>query len=176
MIANAGIFSVGAPIADIEGADLAEIIGVDLAGVFHTLKVAVPHLNDGGSVIVVSSGAGLNGRPNIGHYVASKHGVVGSCARWRRSSGRGSIRVNSLHPTERRHADVHRRDDARLWVPYKDDPTAEDVEAVAHGIHVLPVGWVEMEDVANAVLFLASDEYRCVTGGPLPIDAGFLAH
>jgi NAD(P)-dependent dehydrogenase (short-subunit alcohol dehydrogenase family) len=77
VIANAGIFSVGGPIVDIEDQAWREMIDVNLTGVFHTLKVSVPHLADGGSVIITSSGAGLKGHPNVGHYVAAKHGVVG---------------------------------------------------------------------------------------------------
>ena len=176
VIANAGIFSVGAPIADMEPQTWQEMIDVNLTGVFHTLKVAVPHLNDGASVIIISSGAGLNGHPNIGHYVASKHGVVGLMRTLAKELGPRMIRVNSLHPTNVDTPMFTNDTMRRLWVPYKDDPTAEDVEAVARGIHVLPVGWVEMQDVTNAVLFLASDESRYVTGVPLPIDAGFLAN
>ena len=63
----------------------------------------------------------------------------------------------------------------RLFVPDKEDPTREDVEPVAMSLQLLPIGWVEMDDITNAVLFLASDESRYITGVPLPIDAGFAA-
>jgi NAD(P)-dependent dehydrogenase (short-subunit alcohol dehydrogenase family) len=83
------------------------------------------------------------------------------------------IRVNSLHPTN---VDTPMfANDAmfRLFVPDKPDPTREDVLPAAVGLNVLPIGWVESEDITNAVLFLASDESRYITGVPLPVDAGF---
>jgi (+)-trans-carveol dehydrogenase len=172
-IANAGIFSVGGPVADIEEQAWHEMIDVNLTGVFYTLKASVPHLNDGASVIITSSGAGLKGHPNVGHYVATKHAVVGLMRTLAKELAPRMIRVNSLHPTN---VDTPMfANDAmfRLFVPDKPDPTREDVLPVAVGLNVMPIGWVETDDISNAVLFLASDESRYVTGVPLPIDAGF---
>lgn len=173
VLANAGIFSVAGPIAEIDDQVWRDMIDVNLTGVFNTLKVAVPHINDGGSVIITSSGAGLKGHPNVGHYVAAKHGVVGLMRTLAKELAPRMIRVNSLHPTN---VDTPMfANDAmfRLFVPDKPNPGREDVLPAAEGLNLMPIGWVEPEDITNAVLFLASDESRYVTGVPLPIDAGF---
>ena len=175
VVANAGIWSPGGSIADMDEQTWQEMLDVNLTGVFHTLKVAVPHLNDGGSVIITSSGAGLSGHPNIGHYVASKHGVLGLMRTLAKELGPRRIRVNSLHPTNVDTPMFVNDTMFRLWQPDNDNPTLADIEPLAKGIHLLPVGWVETEDITNAVLFLASDESRYITGVPLPIDAGYAA-
>jgi (+)-trans-carveol dehydrogenase len=59
-----------------------------------------------------------------------------------------------------------------LFVPTSENPTLEEFETAAKTMHVLDLGWIEPEDVSHAVLFLASDESRYVTGIMLPIDAG----
>ena len=59
------------------------------------------------------------------------------------------------------------------WVGNLDDPTLEDVEPVYRSLNALPVPWVEPSDIANALLFLASDEARYITGITLPVDAGY---
>ena len=60
----------------------------------------------------------------------------------------------------------------KMFRPDLENPTADDMEVAAKFMHVLPVGWVETSDISNAVLFLASDESRYVTGLPLTVDAG----
>lgn len=60
----------------------------------------------------------------------------------------------------------------RLFRPDLESPNREEVEDIMRGMHPLPTGWVEVDDVSNAVLFLASDEARYVTGVALPVDAG----
>jgi NAD(P)-dependent dehydrogenase (short-subunit alcohol dehydrogenase family) len=60
----------------------------------------------------------------------------------------------------------------RLFRPDLENPNADDMKVVAQLMHVLPVGWVEPIDISNAVLFLASDESRYITGLPMTVDAG----
>ena len=62
----------------------------------------------------------------------------------------------------------------KLFLPDSANPTVEEFAAVSQSGHVLPVPWVDSEDVSNAVLFLASDESRYMTGVALPVDAGLL--
>jgi SDR family mycofactocin-dependent oxidoreductase len=177
--ANAGIATFSENAWSMEDDVWEETIAVNLTGVWKTLKAAIPAMIDagnGGAIVITSSTAGIKGMAGIAHYDSSKHGVVGLMRTLAKELGPRMIRVNSLHPTNVDTPMFTNETMRRLWVPYKDDPTADDVEAVARAIHVLPVGWVEMEDVTNAVLFLASDESRYVTGVPLPIDAGFLAN
>jgi NAD(P)-dependent dehydrogenase (short-subunit alcohol dehydrogenase family) len=84
-----------------------------------------------------------------------------------------SIRVNSIHPTTVQTPMLINDVNFRLFRPDLDDPTLEDVEPVYRSLNALPVPWVEPSDIANALLFLASDEARYITGITLPVDAGY---
>jgi NAD(P)-dependent dehydrogenase (short-subunit alcohol dehydrogenase family) len=99
--ANAGIASF-APAADLEEATWQDMIDVNLTGVWHAAKAAIPHLiagGRGGSIVLTSSTAGLVALPNMAHYVAAKHGVVGLMRTLALELAPHSIRVNSVHPT-----------------------------------------------------------------------------
>ena len=94
--ANAGIFST-APTAELTEEEWGQMIDINLTGVWRTCKAAIPHLiaNNGGSIIITSSGAGLKGFPNFAHYVSAKHGVVGLMRTLALELAPHSIRVNS---------------------------------------------------------------------------------
>jgi len=98
--ANAGIFRFGLA-EDLPEQTWQDMIDTNLTGVWHAAKAAIPHLRaaGGGSIILTSSAAGLEGMPNIGHYVAAKHGVVGLMRTLALELAPDMIRVNSLHPT-----------------------------------------------------------------------------
>jgi (+)-trans-carveol dehydrogenase len=176
--ANAGIFSFG-PLADLPEQEWRDMIDVNLTGVWHTVKAAVPHLKaaGGGSIILTSSTAGLRGMSNIGHYVASKHGVVGLMRTLALELAEHLIRVNSVHPTSVNTDMIQNSATYALFAP--DLPEAErtkdTLRARFQTMNALPVPWVEPVDISNAVLWLASDESRYVTGVTLPVDAGQLA-
>ena len=100
VVANAGIMTAGR-LWELSPEQWNEVIGVNLTGVWNTIKATVPVLIDqgeGGSVILTSSVAGLVGQPFVGHYAASKHGVVGLCRSLANELGEYNIRVNSVHP------------------------------------------------------------------------------
>jgi (+)-trans-carveol dehydrogenase len=80
--------------------------------------------------------------------------------------------VNSVHPTNVGTPMFVNDVTKRLFRPELENPEREDLEVVGRLMHVLPVGWVESVDVSNALLFLASDESRYITGVTLPVDAG----
>jgi (+)-trans-carveol dehydrogenase len=82
--------------------------------------------------------------------------------------------VNSVHPTQVNTPMAMNDATFRLFAPNKEHPGPEDFAPVSQMMHTLPVPWVEPEDISNAVLFLASDESRYVTGVQLPIDLGAL--
>ncbi len=84
------------------------------------------------------------------------------------------IRVNAVHPTTANTPMVHNPANMRMFLPDREAPTAEEYVAAMTAQNVLPVPWVEPRDVSNAVLFLASDEARYITGVSLPVDAGWL--
>jgi (+)-trans-carveol dehydrogenase len=89
--------------------------------------------------------------------------------------GQHSIRVNSVHPTNVNTPMFMNEGTMRLFRPDLENPGPDDMGVVAQMMHVLPVGWVEPQDISNAVLFLASDEAEYITGAALPIDAGAVA-
>jgi len=175
--ANAGISGAGR-MEDMPEQTWQDVIDVNLTGVWHTAKAAVRHLRaaGGGSIIITSSVCGLKGMPNIGHYVAAKHGVVGLMRTLALELAPDMIRVNSVHPTSVDTDMIQNSATYELFAPDlpADQRTKEVLGARFQELNALPIPWVEPVDISNAVLWLASDESRYVTGVTLPIDAGSL--
>ena len=175
IVANAGIGNGGATLDKTSEGDWTDMIDVNLGGVWKTVKAGVPHIlagGRGGSIILTSSVGGLKAYPHTGHYVAAKHGVVGLMRTFAVELGAQNIRVNSVHPTNVNTPLFMNEGTMKLFRPDLENPGPEDMKVVGQLMHTLPIGWVEPEDIANAVLFLASDEARYVTGVTLPIDGG----
>ncbi|BBZ15380.1 mycofactocin-coupled SDR family oxidoreductase [Mycobacterium branderi] len=175
IVANAGIGSGGDTLDQTSERDWRDMIDVNLSGVWKTVKVGVPHLlsaGRGGSIILTSSIGGLKAYANFGHYVAAKHGVVGLMRSFAVELGQHMIRVNSVHPTHVNTPMVMNESNYRLFRPDLDNPGPDDIAPICQAFHTLPIPWVEPEDISNAVLFLASDESRYVTGITLSVDAG----
>jgi (+)-trans-carveol dehydrogenase len=173
--ANAGILSHGLA-AELDETTWRDVIDINLTGVWHTAKAAIPHLiagARGGSIILTSSGVTLKGTPNFAHYVSAKHGLVGLMRTLALELAPHSIRVNSLHPTSVDTGMLRNEETLRLFRPDLRSPTVDDAGPAFQATNALPVPWVEPADISNAVLFLASDEARYITGVPLPVDAGF---
>ncbi|WP_024448647.1 mycofactocin-coupled SDR family oxidoreductase [Mycolicibacterium iranicum] len=173
--ANAGIGNGGQTLDHTSEADWTDMIDVNLSGVWKTVKAAVPHLisqGHGGSIILTSSVGGLKAYPHTGHYIAAKHGVVGLMRTFAVELGQHSIRVNSVHPTNVNTPLFMNEGTMKLFRPDLENPGPDDLAVAAQFMHVLPIGWVEPVDISNAVLFLASDESRYVTGLPMTVDAG----
>jgi SDR family mycofactocin-dependent oxidoreductase len=174
--ANAGIFIFGEPAHLVTESDWQDVIDINLTGVWHTAKAAIPHLIEqgtGGSIVLTSSTAGLKGFPGVSQYTASKHAVVGLMRTLALELAPYSIRVNSVHPTGVATDMILNEATFRLFLPDAENPTREQAAEVFATTNALPVPWVEPRDISNAVLFLASDEARYVTGVTLPVDAGF---
>jgi (+)-trans-carveol dehydrogenase len=175
IVANAGIGNGGNTLDKTSEEDWTDMIDVNLGGVWKTVKAGVPHIlagGQGGSIILTSSVGGLKAYPHTGHYVAAKHGVVGLMRTFAVELGQHMIRVNSVHPTNVNTPLFMNEPTMKLFRPDLENPGPDDLKVIAQMMHTLPIGWVEPEDVSNAVLFLASDESRYVTGVTLPIDAG----
>jgi (+)-trans-carveol dehydrogenase len=175
IVANAGIGNGGATLDKTSEGDWTDMIDVNLGGVWKTVKAGVPHIlagGRGGSIILTSSVGGLKAYPHTGHYVAAKHGVVGLMRTFAVELGAQNIRVNSVHPTNVNTPLFMNDGTMRLFRPDLENPGPEDMKVVGQLMHTLPIGWVEPEDIANAVLFLASDEARYITGVTLPVDGG----
>jgi SDR family mycofactocin-dependent oxidoreductase len=173
--ANAGIGGPMASMIDLEESAWDQMLDINLKGVWTTCKVAVPHMiagGDGGSIILTSSVAGLKPFANAGHYVAAKHGVIGLMRTLAVELAEHLIRVNSIHPTQVDTPMIRNDMVMRLFVPDKDEPTIDDFATVSQAMQTLPLPWVEAVDISNALLFLASDEARYITGVTLPVDLG----
>ncbi|OBJ59335.1 mycofactocin-coupled SDR family oxidoreductase [Mycobacterium asiaticum] len=174
VVANAGIGTI-APRLDRMDEDLwQEMIDVNLSGVWKSVKAAVPHLlsGSGGSIVLTSSVAGLKAYTHTGHYNAAKHGVVGLMRSFAVELGHKNIRVNSVHPTHVNTPLLINDMTFRLFRPDLENPGPDDLAPICQTFHTLPIPWVNAEDISNAVLFLASDEARYITGVTLPVDAG----
>ncbi|GAA2423465.1 mycofactocin-coupled SDR family oxidoreductase [Actinomadura vinacea] len=174
--ANAGIASF-APMHLMAEETWRDMIDVNLTGVWHTVKAAAAPLIEagkGGSIILTASSAGLKGAPNIGHYAAAKHGVLGLMKSLANELAAHMIRVNSVLPTGVGDTGMVNNEPMRkLFLPDADDPSHEDLGAAMGTLNALPIPWVECVDVSNAVLFLASEEARFITGTALSVDAGW---
>ena len=172
-IANAGIYQTH-PALELDDAGWQETIDINLTGVWNTVKVSLPHLvaNGGGSVILTSSVAGLKGLANSVHYNAAKHGVVGIMRSIGNEFAQHGVRVNSVHPTGVNTIMIQNKEVWGLFDPANPDPTMESAETAFRSLNALDIPWVEPVDISNAILFLASDEARYITGVTLPVDAG----
>lgn len=174
--ANAGVLDIG-PALEQPNLTWAAMIDVNLTGVWFTCKAALPHIIEGGrggSIIITSSTAGTKGNANTLSYNASKHGVVGIMRTLANEFGHLNIRVNTIHPTG---VDTTMIQNERMWGLFEPDnphPTRESAEPRFQTTNVIPVPWIQPRDVSEAVLWLASDEAKYVTGATLPIDAGFV--
>jgi SDR family mycofactocin-dependent oxidoreductase len=174
VVANAGIASYGRA-WELDEATWQDMIDVNLTGVWHTAKAAIPRLleaGNGGAMVFTSSIGGFKGIQQVGHYVSAKHGVVGLMRTLANELAPQRIRVNTVHPTN---VDTHMIQNPGTWgmfAPDDPEPTQEKAIPGFTSLNALEVPWIESIDVANAVLFLLSDEARYITGATLPVDAG----
>ena len=173
-VANAGVAG-GAGILEMTAEEWRQTVDVDQTGVWNTCKAAVPHILEaqrGGAIILTSSELGLRGGAYIAHYAAAKHAVIGLMRSLAIELGPSSIRVNCVLPTEVGTPMLMNEAFYGWLCPDVEDPGPDDLARVLRPLHTLPVPWVEAVDISNAVLFLASDDARYITGVPLPVDAG----
>ena len=145
------------------------MLDVNLKGAWQVARRVIPHLirQRAGVIINNSSVLGLRGAARLSHYVASKWGLVGLTKSWALELAAYNIRVVSIHPTG-------------VNTPMNDGLAAlENLTPIQiaerSAGNLLPVPWVEPEDVAAAVVFLASDRARFVTGSQFVLDAGLLS-
>jgi SDR family mycofactocin-dependent oxidoreductase len=144
------------------------MIDINLKGPWLVARRVIPTLIQQRSGVIInnSSIAGLRGMGRLGHYAASKWGLTGLTKSWAIELAPYGIRVVSIHPTG-----VNTPlNDGLAWLEGK---TPHQIAEQSAG-NLLPVPWIEAEDVANAVLFLASDQSRFVTGSEFILDAGLL--
>lgn len=173
--ANAGVISAGR-VLDLTPEQWNDMIAINLTGVWHTVKAAVPNMverGEGGSIIFTGSTSSLGGYPNVGHYVTAKHGIIGLMHTLANELGPQRIRVNAVSPTNVNTDLLQNSTFYKLFRPDLEDPSMEDSLEAFGSMHSLPnLPWVEPSDITNAVLYLATDDSRYVTGVNLPVDGG----
>ncbi len=164
--ANAGICSVQ-PWDQVDARIWQDTLDTNLTGVWNTMVSAVPYLidNGGGSIIATSSVAGLKGFPFLAPYVATKHAIVGIARSLANELAHHHIRVNTIHPTG---VDTP----MLLGLVGLDPLLSHHPELRPLFDNTLPISTVAPRDVSEAVLFLASDDSRYVTGLEFTIDGG----
>ncbi|WP_203804562.1 mycofactocin-coupled SDR family oxidoreductase [Mycobacterium heckeshornense] len=176
VVANAGIAPLGA-----DGTEQTFIDGfdVDFVGVVNTFGAAIPRLPDGASLIATGSVAAIRGAvenqasgPGGAAYALAKTFIVQYVRTLARQLAHRKIRVNAVHPTNCNTSMLHTEGMYRLFRPDLEHPVVDDVLDSFTSIQAMPVPYVEPEDVSAAVVFLASDESRYVTGLQLTVDAG----
>jgi (+)-trans-carveol dehydrogenase len=175
VVANAGVMGLLRRAWELSEDDWDATIAVNLTGVWHTAKATIPHMiaqGAGGSVIIISSMAGLRGMANLAPYSAAKHGLVGLARTLAKDAGEYGIRVNTVHPGSIPTKLLLNDEVFRVFRPDLQNPTLEDCLHTFGGLNILPAGFQQPEDVANAVLWLASDLSRMTTAATLTVDGG----
>ncbi len=177
LIANAGLYSF-APSWELTEEQWDETMNVVLKGVWITCKVCIPQMLNrrSGKIICISSTAGLKGMPNLAHYVAAKHGVLGLVKTLAIELAPYNINVNAVCPTS---VDTAMCRNQALYDAFAGGPgplaTYEHMLELMNQLNLFPDrDLLPPEAISAAVLWLASDEARHLTGCALPIDAGYL--
>jgi len=174
VIANAALFNV-APAMDFTGDQWDRSISVTLTGAWNTFVSFIPHMitaGNGGSVISIGSTAASKGIAGLAAYVSAKHGLLGLTKTLAIELGPHFIRANMISPTSTNTTMLKNEETMKLFTGGVFDQ--ERFEEVCKATHVIPVPWVEVDDISNAMLFLASDLSRFITGSTLPVDAGYI--
>ncbi|MFC0219601.1 NAD(P)-dependent dehydrogenase (short-subunit alcohol dehydrogenase family) [Pseudochelatococcus lubricantis] len=169
LVNNAGVTGVDKPTHEITEAEWDAVFAVDVKGVFFSTKHAVPHLqkNGGGAIVNLSSIYGLIGSHELTPYHAAKGAVTLMSKQDAVVYGRDNIRVNSVHP-------------GTILTPLVKELGSRGEGGLEAYLKLMgakhPIGHLgEPIDVANAILFLVSDEARFITGAALTVDGGYTA-
>ncbi len=144
------------------------MLDINLKGPWLVARRVIPHMIDARRGVIVnnSSVAGLRGMGRLSHYAASKWGLTGLTKSWAIELAPHGIRVVAIHPTG---VDTPLND----GLAELEGTTALEIAERSAG-NLLPVPWIEPEDVAEAVVYLVSDKARFITGSSLVLDAGLL--
>jgi len=159
-----------------------DVINTNLIGTINAINVALPHLSEGAAIVATGSTAALmdtHNKPDPGNdpggmaYVHSKRALSTYVHDLATELAPRGIRANVVHPTNCNTDMLQSEPMYKSFRPDLEHPTLADAEPVFYVQQAMKVPWIEPVDISNAVLWLASDEARYVTGVALPIDAGF---
>jgi (+)-trans-carveol dehydrogenase len=174
VLANAGIAGTDSTLEMSEDV-WQTMIDINLTGVWKTLKASVPHIiagGRGGAVVITSSLAALTANEHTAHYSAAKSGLISLMRVLAKELAPERIRVNTLHPTTVGTEMILNETTYRHFRPDLANPGRADFEEAARTLNRMPIPYVEVEDISNAVVYLVSDDGRYVTGSQHVIDAG----
>ena len=181
LVANAGVLSWGR-LWELTDEQWNTVIDTNLTGTWRTLRAVVPAMieaGNGGSIIVVSSSAGVKATPGNSHYAASKHGLTALTNSLALEAGQYGIRVNSIHPYSV--ATPMTENDAMMWV-FAAHPSYLNAFAP---MPYLPVGqsatgkrsdFMSVEEVADVVAWLAGDNSATLSGSQISVDRGVMKY
>jgi NAD(P)-dependent dehydrogenase (short-subunit alcohol dehydrogenase family) len=168
LFSNAGNSGVIAPVTEYPEDVFDSVVAVHLRGAFLACKYAIPQMNDGGAIIITSSIMGVRSDAGVCAYTAAKHAQVGFMRSVAKEVAPRRIRVNTIHPGPVDN-DFQREVEQGLSRVVKRDATEMLDELIPLHRHATP------EEVARAVLFLASDQSAFTTGSLLMVDGGLSA-
>lgn len=176
LVVNHGILSLS-PVAEMTDEQWNDVIDTDLTGVFKPMRAVIPHMREQGwgRIIATASMAGRTGLPTVAHYCAAKWGVIGLCKSVAREVADRGVTVNAVCPTNVDTDMIHNQAFYQLFAPGVDNPTREQAEPGFQSLNAVPVPWIEAKDVSAAMLFLASEDARYITGEALHVSAGWNA-
>src|ERR1700757_2849707 len=180
VVANAGICPLG---NNVPSRAFTDAVDVDFVGVVNTVHISLEHLQSGASIIVTGSIAGLVEQKDLatgGGPQGPGGAGYGMAKKMVRDYTKGlaltlapeQIRINTIHPTNVNTGMLHNLPMYRTFRPDLQEPTREEAELVFPILQLMPVPWVEPEDISHLVVYLASDESRYVTGQQIFVDAG----
>jgi SDR family mycofactocin-dependent oxidoreductase len=178
VVANAGIVGSYGMTWELDEESFRANLDTNLLGTWKTVKATVPAMiaaGNGGSIILACSMSGFAAEINIADYVVSKHGVLGLARNLAVELARHMIRVNTVNPTCVNTKMIDNPASNSLFAGRQVSERNTEVVRASMGLHALPIPWVEPSDVSNAVIYLASDESRYVTGTNLFVDGGALS-
>lgn len=175
-VANAGVAAFG-PFIEMTDDMWYEIVSINLSGVATSIRSVIPTMvqQGHGRIIATASAVGREGGPNNANYAASKWGVIGFVKSVAIELAPLGITVNAVSPMSVSTDMCHNDKTYGLFRPDLESPTEDDVRDTFATLNPMKVPWLEMDDVTNAVLFLASDEARYVTGTAFDIAGGWNA-
>jgi SDR family mycofactocin-dependent oxidoreductase len=176
LCANAGVYSF-APIASLPQDEWHRVIDTNLTGVFQSIQAVLPHMisRESGCIIATSSMAGKGGFPNVGHYAATKWGVIGLVKSVAMEVAALGIRANAVCPTSVDTPMIRNEDFNRAFRPDLESPTFEDASEVMVQISPMNMPYLQAADVSGTVLFLCSDDAKYITGETICVAAGWNA-
>lgn len=176
-VANAGVAAFG-PFVEMSDDMWHEIVSINLGGVATSIRAVIPTMTaqGHGRIIATSSAVGREGGPNNANYAASKWGVIGFVKSVAIELAPIGITVNAVSPMSVSTDMCHNQKTYTLFRPDLAEPTEADVRDTFATLNPMRIPWLECDDVTNAVMWLASDEARYVTGTALDIGGGWNAH